>query len=242
MNIQEAKKIQDKCLDRMKKGGLSPMERMDCFAEFEETNPSNELIKAFYDLWSPDYDEDMTVVEYKNPVDVAQELVKLVPNVEERKKLHILDVGAGTGEGGVKLVESGFAHVDATDGSPGMLEQAKKRGVYEHILSPEVLVKGQKMHTVAPESYDVVTSSGSFYPFHLLGPHLKCFLDCAKTGGKIVVSACPHDDKAIGLRPVVEELVKDGVVEVIEERYIPKWYRQDYGTVWALKKLKPLAE
>ena len=242
MDIKDAQKIQEKCLERMRQGGMTPIERMDCFAKFETTNPSIELVKEFYDVWSPDYDEDMTVVGYKNPVDVADELAKLVPDEEERKKLHILDVGAGTGEGGVKLLESGFPHVDATDGSPGMLDQAKKRGVYEHVLAPEVLVKGQKMLSVPPESYDVVVSSGSFYPFHLLGPHLKCFLDCAKTGGKIVVSACPHDDKAIGLRPVVEELVNTGVVEVIEERYVPKWYREDDGTVWALKKLKPLAE
>ena len=129
MNIEQARIIQDKCLKRMKQGGLSPIERMDCFDEFEETNPTIELVKEFYDLWSPDYDEDMIVAGYKNPVDVAQELAKLVPDAEERKQLHILDVGAGTGEGGVKLVEAGFPHVDATDGSPGMLEQAKKRGV-----------------------------------------------------------------------------------------------------------------
>ena len=242
MDIETAKKIQQKCLDRMKEGGLTPLERMDTFAEFEQTNPSVELVKEFYDVWASDYDTDMKVVGYKNPVDVATELVKLVPDVEERKKVRVLDVGAGTGEGGVKLVENGFVHVDATDGSPGMLEEAKKRGIYEHVLEAEVLVKGQKMHTVPPESYDIVASSGSFYPFHLLGPHLKCFLDCAKTGGSIVVSACPHDDKAIGLRPVVEDLVKQGVVEVIDEQYVPKWYREDDGTVWALKKLKPLAE
>lgn len=243
MNAEQAKEIQDKCLERMKKSGLTPIERMDCFAEFEKTNPSVELVKAFYDVWSPDDDKDMIVVGYKNPVDVTDELAKLVSDEEERKKLHILDVGAGTGEGGAKLIESGFLHVDATDGSPGMLDLAKKRGVYEHVLKAEVLVKGQRMHTVAPESSDVVVSSGSFYPFHLLGPHLTCFLDCAKTGGKIVVaSACPRDDKAIGLRRAGQELVDSGIIEVIEERYVPKWYREDDGTVWALKKLKPLAQ
>jgi hypothetical protein len=30
------------------------------------------------------------------------------------------------------------------------------------------------------------------------------------------------------------------VVELIEEVYVPKWYREDDGTVWALKKLKRL--
>lgn len=238
MKVEQAKVLQQECLARMRKGGLTPTERMDCFDEFETTLPSIELVKEFYDVWAPNYDEDMVVAGYKNPVDVASELAKLVPNIQQRNELRVLDVGAGTGTGGARLKEAGFTNLDATDGSPGMLAEASKLGVYNKILPSEVLVTGQKMRTIAPETYDVITSSGSFYPFHLLGTHLKCFLDCVKTGGLVVISACPHDDKDIGLKPVIEELKKDGIVEVIEEVYVPKWYRADDGTVWALKKLK----
>ena len=238
MKVQEAVQIQKKCLDRMKKGGLDPVERMDCFDEFEKTLPSIELVKEFYDVWAPDYDQDMSVAGYKNPVDVAEELSKLAAD----KSLKILDIGAGTGAGGARLVEAGFTHVDASDGSPGMLQEAKKLGVYEKILPPEVLVKDQTMLSVPPETYDVITSSGSFYPFHLLGHHLKCFLDCVKTGGLVVISACPHDDKDIGLKPVIQELVNQGILEVLDEQYVAKWYRADDGTIWALKKVKRLHE
>lgn len=250
MNIEEAKAIQQKCLDKMRKGGLQPIERMDCFDEFETTIPNQELINEFYNVWAADYDEDMAVAEYNNPTDVAQVLAKLVDagkleithNGNKKEDFKILDLGAGTGVGGAKLVELGFTNVDATDGSAGMLEMAKKRGVYRTVLSPEILVQGQKMTTVPPESYDVITSSGSFYPFHLKGPHLKCFLDCVKTGGLIVISTCPHSDENIGLRPVIQDLAKDGFIEIIEEVYVPKWYRKDDGTVWALKKLKRFGE
>jgi ubiquinone/menaquinone biosynthesis C-methylase UbiE len=239
MKIEEAGVIQQKCLEKMRKGGLKPMERMDCFADFETTIPSIELVKEFYDVWAVDYDEDMSVVGYKNPTDVAEVLSTLVAP-DERKDLKILDLGAGTGVGGAKLVEAGFTNIDATDGSSGMLEEARKLGVYGNVLQPEVLVKGQRMLTVQPETYDVITSSGSFYPFHLQGHHLKCFLDDVKTEGLLVISACPNSDKDIGLRPVIDELVKDAVIEVVKEIYVPDWYREDDGTVWVLKKLKRL--
>jgi hypothetical protein len=73
------------------------------------------------------------------------------------------------------------------------------------------------MLSVQPETYDVIASSDSFYPFHLQGHHRECFLDVVETGGMVKVSACPHSDKDMGIRSVVQEIVKDGVVELIEE-------------------------
>jgi hypothetical protein len=85
----------------------------------------------------------MAVVEYKNLGDVANEFSKSVPEIDKRKKLKILDLGAGTGVGGLKLKEAGFSNIDASDGSTGMLEVAKKLGVYNNFF-PEVLIKGQR--------------------------------------------------------------------------------------------------
>jgi predicted TPR repeat methyltransferase len=236
MNLETSLNIQQECLAQMRKGLTEPMERMDCFTQFETTNPSIELVKEFYDLWAADYATDMKVVQYMNPVHVAAELA----TVCDDRNARILDVGAGTGVGGMRLVENGFTNMDATDGSTGMLIEAKKLGIYKNIIS-EVLVKGQPMLSVKPETYDVICSSGSFYPFHLHGHHLKCFIDCVKTGGLLVLFSCPHDDKTVGLRPVFQELAAEGVVQVVKEKYIPSGYRED-GTVFVLKKLKRYSE
>jgi cyclopropane fatty-acyl-phospholipid synthase-like methyltransferase len=239
MDPETAHEIQKECLGQMKKGGLAPIERMDCFDKFETTNPNAELVKDSYYVWASNYDSDMKVADYHNPVDVANELAKLFPDDKETT----IDIGAGTGEGGRLIVEKGFTNIDATDGSPGMLSKAEKLGVYKNILPAEVLIEGQTMKTVEPEMYDMIVSSGSFYPFHLQGEYLKCFFDCVKTGGHLVISSCPHDDTNVGLKPVIKkELEEAGVIEFLKEVFIPSWYHNDAGTLFVLKKLKCIYE
>jgi predicted TPR repeat methyltransferase len=237
MLVETAHKIQDSCLEEMRKGGMSPNQRMDCFAKFETSYPDVELVKEFYDVWAKNYDTDMVVADYHNTADVANELEKALPH---SKKVRILDIGAGTGLSGIKIYEKGYTNIDAHDGSPGMLELAKKLGVYRQVLPAEVLVKGQTMRTVKAETYDVIVSAGCFYPFHLQGYHLKCFLDCVKTNGLLVVSSCPNNDVNVGLKPVIVELANAGVIEVMKENYLKEWFREDDGTIYVLKKLKRL--
>jgi predicted TPR repeat methyltransferase len=237
MDVATAKRTQQECFEQMRKGGMKPIERMDCFKKFETSNPDIELVKQFYDMWGAEYDIDMVVAEYKNTVDVASETEKFFPN---NKDIKILDVGAGTGLGGKDLAACGFTNIDATDGSSGMLEEAKKLDVYKNILPAEVLVKGQKMLSVAPGTYDVIASSGSFYPCHLQGYHLPCFLDCVKTGGLLIISSCPHNDEGVNLRPVLAQLEADGIIKIVKETYVPKWFRDDDGDVFVLEKLNPL--
>jgi hypothetical protein len=42
------------------------------------------------------------------------------------------------------------------------------------------------------------------------------------------------------LKPVIEQLEADGIIKIIKETYIPKWYRDDDKTVFILEKLRPL--
>mmetsp|Transcript_14232 Transcript_14232/g.22439 ORF Transcript_14232/g.22439 Transcript_14232/m.22439 type:complete len:97 (-) Transcript_14232:247-537(-) len=88
----------------------------------------------------------------------------------------------------------------------------------------------------------------------LLGIHLRCVLPVARPGGVLILSAAPASDEGVGLRSEVEKLVAEGVVEVLKEEYIPRWYREekaavvlgaayiprwmreDDGTLWVLRK------
>eukprot|EP00927_Polykrikos_kofoidii_P078534 TRINITY_DN75348_c0_g1_i1.p1 TRINITY_DN75348_c0_g1~~TRINITY_DN75348_c0_g1_i1.p1 ORF type:complete len:242 (-),score=58.51 TRINITY_DN75348_c0_g1_i1:381-1106(-) len=233
MDADEAARVQATCLERMKNGGMTPEERLACFADFEATAPTAELVRHFYDVWALDYDTDMDVAGYRNPIDVSTAMEELFPDV---KSIKILDLGAGTGEGGKKLAAAGFTNIDAMDGSPAMLKEAEKLGVYK-ALFPELLLSGQKLETV-PSDYDAIVSSGSFYPGHLQGHHLECFLPNVKAGGKLVLSACPYSDKDVNLRPVLKDLEAAGVIKILKETYVPKWFQRDDGTVWVLEKLQ----
>jgi hypothetical protein len=56
----------------------------------------------------------------------------------------------------------------------------------------------------------------------------------------LVLSSCPYSDKNVGLKPAVAQLEADGIIKIIKETYIPKWFRDDDGTVFILEKLRPL--
>ena len=87
----------------------------------------NQELEERYDQWSKDYDRDLsTEFEYRSPRRAAEILVAHVP-----RDARILDAGAGTGLVGEILASMGYRRMVAMDLSQGMLEEARKKGVYE---------------------------------------------------------------------------------------------------------------
>lgn len=77
----------------------------------------------------------------------------------------VLDMGAGTGIGGVALAEYGMAEIDGTDISPEMLDQAAKKGVYRRLFAGDILTGLD----VEDASYAGIVSAGTFTLGHV-GP------------------------------------------------------------------------
>lgn len=88
-----------------------------------------------YDGWAGSYDHDMEDdLGWGAPAEAAAALARhLAPRAAP-----VLDLGAGTGLVGRALVAEGFTHLHAADLSPGMLQVARRRGVYRelHLLEP----------------------------------------------------------------------------------------------------------
>ena len=83
---------------------------------------NNRELEARYDQWAPEYDKDLTEeFEWIGP-QVAVELFArhVAPGAR------ILDVGAGTGLVGERLVAAGYHDLQAMDLSPGMLDVARQ--------------------------------------------------------------------------------------------------------------------
>jgi predicted TPR repeat methyltransferase len=85
-----------------------------------------EETRRLYDDWAESYDADLRAARYATPGRVAQAL--RTAGAEPEKPL--LDFGCGTGLSGEALAEAGFTTVDGVDVSGGMLEVARRKGVY----------------------------------------------------------------------------------------------------------------
>ena len=147
---------------------------------------------------------------------VTKEVIKLFP---DKKNITILDVGAGTGQIGKLLNESGFTSIDATDASRIMLDEAEKLKVYQNLYH-ESLEENKKFHDGYKDNYyDLIVSAGSFYPFHLTGNHLHCLISCVKPNGYLVISSAPADDEGVDLSTTLKRLQNEGILTVVEGKY-----------------------
>lgn len=85
----------------------------------------------FYDHWAPDYDQDVATLQYRAPRLAVDCLTQALPGPPHTAL--ILDVACGTGLVAAELQARGFLQLHGVDGSPGMLKQARVRGLYQHL-------------------------------------------------------------------------------------------------------------
>ncbi|KAG8590104.1 hypothetical protein GDO81_006634 [Engystomops pustulosus] len=110
----------------------------------------------FYDQWATQYEEDVSILDYKAPHLAALALASVCPLNRESKL--VLDVACGTGRAAEELQRCGFTLFHGLDGSAGMLEVAKKKTLYQE------LKHGMLGHEQLPydsDKYDAVIIVGA---------------------------------------------------------------------------------
>ncbi len=99
-------------------------------------------------------------------------------------KPRILDVGCGTGNMAQALKQMGYNNLEGLDPSPGMLEIAKKKGIFQ-CLHPMYL---SERIDLADESYDAVVAAGVLTHGHAPPESLDGILRLCKPGAIMVFS------------------------------------------------------
>ncbi|KAM5262283.1 methyltransferase-like protein 27 isoform 3-T5 [Hipposideros larvatus] len=110
----------------------------------------------FYDRWAPDYDQDVAILQYSAPrlaVDCLTQALSGPPHATL-----ILDVACGTGLVAAELQARGFLQLHGVDGSPGMLEQARARGLYQRL---SLCTLGQEPLPSPKGTFDAVLMVGA---------------------------------------------------------------------------------
>lgn len=166
-----------------------------------------------YDEWASSYDTDLSG-DYASPQRAVEAVIK---NLDDSKpRLKILDAGCGTGLVGECFQKSALAGkftIDGLDVTPGMLEVARKKGIYQDLETADLT----KPINRTDGSYDVVTCVGTLTKGHVGPAVLNEFVRVAAVGGLIVGTV--HDEiwESNGYKSVVEGLAKAGEVNVVSK-------------------------
>jgi len=202
------------------------MERKDKVKWIYSSRDNKELAER-YDQWAKDYETDLTEgFEWVGPKQAATCFAKYVP-----KDARILDAGAGTGLMGEILAQMGYKHMVGMDLSPGMLEEARNKGVYQQL---DQMVMGEHLE-YDTDSFDAVISVGVLTVGHAPSSSFDELIRVTKPGGYIVYTLRP-DLYESEFKKKQDALQAEGawvLVEVSDKfQPMPKGEPEVYHQVW----------
>ena len=186
-----------------------------------------------YDEWARDYDSDLEQdFGWIGPQQAVLVFSRYVP-----KSARVLDAGAGTGLVGKFLYELGYRELVAMDLSQGMLDEARKKGIY---LELRRMVMGETLD-FPTDHFDGVVSVGVLTVGHAPASSLEELLRVTKPGGYIVYTLRPDLYEGGGFKEVQTGLESRGKWKLadVSEKFqpLPKGEPDVYHQVWTYQVL-----
>jgi predicted TPR repeat methyltransferase len=123
-------------------------------------------VRHLFDQFSGDYDNRMCgALSYAAP-EILADLAGMV--MHGRDNLRVLDLGCGTGLSGAPF-RAIASRLDGMDLSPAMIEKARARGIYDHLLVGDI----ETFPAAQAEIYDLVLAADTLVYLGDLAPVLK---------------------------------------------------------------------
>ncbi|XP_065143084.1 methyltransferase-like protein 27 isoform X2 [Paramisgurnus dabryanus] len=144
---------------------------------------------GFYDKWAEYYEQDVALLDYRAPF-LAAECVNSFCR-GDREKITVLDVACGTGLVSSHLKKMGFHHFVGVDGSLGMLELAKKTGLYQQLTH---CMLGQDPIPAEAATYDIVIIVGALSVGQVPLTVIRELCEAAKPGGYVCMTTRGNAD------------------------------------------------
>ena len=172
------------------------------------SSKDNQELEERYDRWSKEYDSDLSKeFDYQSPRRAAEVMAGHVP-----RDARILDAGAGTGLVGEILASMGYQRMVAMDLSQGMLEEARKKGVYEDFHQ---MVMGETLD-YETGSFDAVITVGVLTVGHAPAGSLDELVRVTRPNGVIVFSLRPDVYEHNGFRERQDDLEVQGKWQLVD--------------------------
>ena len=145
--------------------------------------------------------------------------------VPRQKGMRILDAGVGTGIGGVELINLGYnpLSIVGVDLSSKMLEQAKKRGIYQELHYARF---PETKEIFQPDEFDAVLCAGGFSHAAMPESAMVEFVRVTRPGGFIVFSVrkSVYDKSDSAITAMIKLLEREGAWDIVAQecgKYLP---------------------
>jgi predicted TPR repeat methyltransferase len=140
---------------------------------------ADEYIRSTFDHFARTFDTKLQHLEYHAPEMVAAAVAKALGGPQGN--LDVLDAGCGTGWCG-PLLRPYAGRLSGVDLSPAMLERARARQVYDHLIEGELTAHLQ----AAADRYDLVASADTLVYFGDLRPVFAAAAAALRRGGLLI--------------------------------------------------------
>jgi predicted TPR repeat methyltransferase len=192
------------------------------------SSTNNQELAERYDQWAADYDKDLEDdFGWVAPQRCCEVFAKYVD-----KAAKILDAGAGTGLVGKILSGMGYSSLDAMDLSQGMLDESRKKNVYQGFHQ---MVMGESLG-FSTDTYDAVITVGVLTVGHAPPSSLEELVRVTKPGGHIVFSLRPDVYLNDGFKEKQQQLEAGGKWKLVLEsdpiQLLPKGEPEVMHQVW----------
>ena len=164
-----------------------------------------------YDDWSSSYDADL--LEEFGYISPRVAVEALIDEGADKTK-PVIDYGCGTGLVGLKLLASGFEHIDGVDISAGMLAEARTKQVYRHLLLCDLTAA----IALQSEVYHAGCCIGSMGAGHIGAEHVAEMLRPLRVGGLFVIIMNGSYYHSGGFETAFERVQDDGLWQIRQLR------------------------
>jgi predicted TPR repeat methyltransferase len=168
---------------------------------------------AFYGGWAASYDAEIADNGYATPARCAAALAARAAD----PAAPVLDIGCGTGLGGLALAAAGFGTIDGTDLSAEMLARARARGVYRRLFRGDLA----DPLPVGAGVYANAAAVGVVSPGHAPPETLDAVLAILPSGGCLVLSLNDHALADPAFPGRIDRLIADGAAELALREHGP---------------------
>jgi SAM-dependent methyltransferase len=205
--------------------GAIDLDRLYGAADLDELRREYDRIASAYDAGIGDG------MAYRSPAEVVETARRLLD-----RDARLLDAGSGTGLLGVALSGAGFTRLDGLDLSPGMLEEAARKGVYGELREGRL---GERLEYESG-AYDAVVSAGVLTVGHAPAASLDELVRITRSGGHVIFTL-RSDQVPPGFEDKIAELERGSRWELVELgdefQALPKGEPEVLVRVWAFRVL-----